>query len=133
MIAALAHICLTVRSLPAALAFYRDKLGLKEAFDFRDENGRHIGQYLHVGGRGFIELFEGEHAEPDKRQSYKHFCLEVEDIRAAVVRLRGLGVEVTDVKTGSDRSLQAWLADPDGNRIELHQYGPDSKQSPSLR
>ena len=32
-----------------------------------------------------------------------------------------------------DRSLQAWLADPDGNRIELHQYRPESKQSPSLR
>ena len=42
------------------------------------------------------------------------------------------GVEVSDPKLGSDRSWQAWLADPDGTRIELHGYTPDSSQAPSL-
>ena len=33
---------------------------------------------------------------------------------------------------GGDNSWQAWTCDPDGNRIELHQYTPESKQTPSL-
>jgi hypothetical protein len=28
-----------------------------------------------------------------------------------------------------DRSHQAWIVDPDGNRIELHGYTPESKQN----
>jgi hypothetical protein len=35
---------------------------------------------------------------------------------------------VGEVKMGSDHSWQAWLADPDGNRIELHAYTPESNQ-----
>ena len=42
------------------------------------------------------------------------------------------GVTVTDKKLGSDNSWQAWLSDPDGNRIELHQYTAQSLQTPSL-
>ncbi len=33
---------------------------------------------------------------------------------------------------GSDHSWQAWLSDPDGNRVELHQYTPESWQTPAL-
>ena len=130
MIKALAHVCFTVSDLETSEAFYRDKLGFKPAFDFVDDNGKRFGSYLHIAGRGFLELFQGTLAEPAEGQSYRHFCLEVEDIASAVAELRAGGVEVTDVKTGSDRSLQAWLKDPDGNRIELHQYTPQSKQRP---
>jgi hypothetical protein len=40
---------------------------------------------------------------------------------------------VGEVSLGSDQSWQAWLADPDGNRIELHAYTPESKQLRALR
>ena len=42
------------------------------------------------------------------------------------------GGVVTAPNLGADHSWQAWLADPDGNRIELHQYTPESKQTPWL-
>ena len=32
------------------------------------------------------------------------------------------------VKMGMDNSLQAWVTDPDGNQIELMEYGPSSLQ-----
>ena len=133
MIRGLAHICFRVSDLEASLAFYRDRLGLKPAFDFRDEQGRRFGVYLHVGGRNFIELFAAEAVKTAPDQSYQHFCLEVEDIEQTVGKLRSGGVEVTEVKMGDDHSWQAWLSDPDGNRIELHQYTPESWQAPSLR
>jgi lactoylglutathione lyase len=129
MITGLAHICFTVRDLDASEVFYRDRLGFKPAFDFVREDGRRSGLYLHVSGRTFIELFQGEVTDDAPAVSYKHICLEADDLKATVSELRAAGVAVTDPEMGSDHSLQAWLADPDGNRIELHQYTPESKQA----
>jgi lactoylglutathione lyase/glyoxylase I family protein len=132
MITGLAHTCFTVSDLDSALTFYRDALGLKEAFDFTDDEGRRYGVYLYLGERNFIELFEGTVAEPAEGQSFRHICLEVDDIEATVKTLRARGLEVSPIKMGRDQSYQAWITDPDGNRIELHHYTPDSWQAPSL-
>ena len=133
MIVGLAHVCFTVKDLEASEAYYRDGLGLTPAFDFVDDAGRRFGTYLHAGGRNFIELFSGDPAPPAKGQAFRHFCLEVDDIEAAAAELRGRGVAVSEIQLGSDGSYQAWLEDPDGNRIELHQYTPSSRQGPSLK
>lgn len=133
MIAGLAHVCFVVKDLEASIAFYKDRLGLTPAFDFIDEEGRRFGIYLHVGGRTFVELFEGGLAERAQQQSYQHFCLEVDDFEQTVEGLRARGAEVTDVKLGMDHSWQAWLSDPDGNRIELHGYTEESWQKPHLK
>lgn len=132
MITGLAHICFTVSDLEQSLAFYCDQLGLQEAFDYVNDEGDRYGIYLYLGRRTFIELFEGTVAEPALNQSYRHICLEVNDIEATIMILRERGVEVSPVKLGKDRSYQAWITDPDGNRIELHQYTPESKQGPSF-
>ncbi|MGQ9609034.1 MAG: VOC family protein [bacterium] len=133
MIRGLAHVCFSVSNLDESIAFYKDKLGFLPVFDFINENGRRFGIYLHIGERNFIELFEGNPEKSVKPQSYQHFCLEVDDIESAVKSLRSKGVEVTEIKMGSDNSWQAWLSDPDGNRIELHQYTPESKQNAGLK
>ena len=132
MITGLAHACFTVADLDRALTFYRDGLGLKEAFDFVNENGQRYGVYLHLGRRNFIELFVGELADRAEKQSYKHICLEVDDIEATVSDLVARGIEVSPIKMGMDHSYQAWITDPDGNRIELHHYTPESWQAPHL-
>jgi catechol 2,3-dioxygenase-like lactoylglutathione lyase family enzyme len=132
MIVGLAHICFTVSNLEESIAFYKDKLGFSHAFDFINEKGERFGVYLHIGERNFIELFVAKPEPPDQKQSYRHFCLEVDDIQATVSKIRSNGVEVSDVKMGGDHSWQAWLSDPDGNRIELHQYTKESKQNVSL-
>ncbi len=132
MIKGLAHVCFVVSDLQKSLEFYRDGLGLKEAFDFRADDGRRFGVYLHVGGRNFIELFEGQLNTPAEKQSFRHICLEVDDIEATVADLQARGIEVSPITLGKDHSYQAWITDPDGNRIELHQYTPESWQAPSL-
>ncbi|MGA2265162.1 MAG: VOC family protein [Phycisphaerae bacterium] len=126
MIKGLGHVCLTVKDLEASVAFYRDKLGLAEAFDFIRDGRRH-GVYLHAGGRNFLELFEGPLDPPAPRQRFRHFCLEVDDIHAAVQQLRAAGLETSEVEPTQDGSLHAWLADPDGNRVELLAYTPNSQ------
>jgi catechol 2,3-dioxygenase-like lactoylglutathione lyase family enzyme len=132
MITGLAHACFTVSDLERSLAFYRDALGLKPAFDFVNDEGRRFGVYLHFGGRSFIELFEGQLGERAEGQSYRHVCLEVDDIESTVQTLRERGIEASDPKLGKDQSWQAWIADPDGNRIELHCYTEKSWQAPHL-
>lgn len=132
MIRGLAHVCFVVADLDRTLAFYSDKLGFKIAFEFRREDGTRYGVYLKAGGRNFLEFFKGDLAPRAEKQSYGHICLEVDDVGRTVTDLRARGVDVSDAKLGLDQSWQAWLADPDGNRIELHGYTPKSWQTPHL-
>lgn len=132
IIKGLAHVCFTVSDLDRSLAFYRDTLGMALAFEFRNEKGERFGVYLSFGGRNFLELFQGGLQPPAEGQSFRHICLEVADINQSVAELKARGVEVTEVKLGSDNTWQSWLSDPDGNRIELHQYTEKSWQAPYL-
>jgi lactoylglutathione lyase/glyoxylase I family protein len=118
-----------VADLERALAFYVDQLGCTPGFEFINDQGCKYGQYVHVGGRNFIELFQRELLPRAEKQSYQHLCLEVADFDLAVKTLQERGVEVANIKLGMDRSHQAWIVDPDGNRIELHGYTPESKQN----
>ncbi len=133
MITNMAHACFTVSDLDKAEKFYAGGLGLKPAFDYVDEHGKRYGLYLYLGGRNFIELFTGELGDPAQGQSFRHICLEVDDIQTTVKDLRDRGIEVSEPKLGKDHSWQAWITDPDGNRIELHDYNPDSKQTPYVK
>ncbi len=132
MIRGIAHVCFLVADLDLSLRFYCGGLGLQRAFDFHDEEGRRTGCYLRIGGRSFLELFEAYTDLPGESQRFQHLCLEVDDLPATVEELRGRGVEVSDPVLGGDRAWQSWITDPDGNRIELHAYTPESLQTPHL-
>jgi catechol 2,3-dioxygenase-like lactoylglutathione lyase family enzyme len=128
MVKGLAHVCFVVKSLEASRKFYCDGLGLKPAFEFRNARGERVGLYLHLGERTFIELFAGGPGAAAPDASFRHICIEVDDVAAEVARIRRAGIEIGDPKLGADRSWQAWLSDPDGNRIELHGYTVESSQ-----
>ena len=130
MLKGLSHVCFVVEDVERSIAFYTEKLGLRHAFDFTGEDGKRFGAYLHFGARTFIELFRG--APGRGGASFQHICVEVDSMERAVAELRSRGVEVSDPKMGSDGNPQAWLADPDGNRIELHELRPDGLQENAL-
>lgn len=130
MIRALAHVCFVVSDLQRSIDFYQGSLGLEPVFYFTNEQGEKTGVYLRVGGRSFVELFTGQVEPAGRQMSYRHFCLEVDDIQTTVAALRSRGVECSEPVLGLDQSWQAWIADPDGNRIELHHYTAASWQAP---
>ena len=130
MLKGLSHVCFTVKDLERSIAFYTETLPLRHAFDFARDDGTRSGAYLHFGGRTFIELFQGEPGEG--AGSFRHICVEVEAMDEAVAELRSRGAEVSDPKIGSDGNPQAWLSDPDGNRIELHELRPEGLQAKAL-
>lgn len=126
------HTAIATHDLDASLAFYR-LLGINESFRLVKDDGSVRLIYCHVSGDRFIELFPGGPA-PDARAdgstySFRHLCLTTDDIEHDVERLRSQGVTIDiEVKTGLDTNRQAWITDPDGNKIELMQISDTSPQ-----
>ena len=126
MIKKIAHVCFGASDLAKTRKFYCDCLGLKELFIFTKQ-GRKTGMYLEVCRGNYLEFFQGAPKQYDDNV-IRHICLEVKSVDEIVRRLREYGYEATDKKMGADNSWQAWTSDPDGTRIEFHEYTPDSSQ-----
>ncbi|CDX37423.1 conserved hypothetical protein [Mesorhizobium sp. SOD10] len=123
----LAHVCIFAHDLEATRRFYRDVLGTDTRFNFL-RDGRIFGFYLDCGGRSHVEVFERNEASYSDRDQINHFCLEVEDIDAAIAHIRSKGVEITRKKLACDDTYQAWITDPNGVKIELFEYTAQSAQ-----
>ena len=124
MIKRLAHVCIFSTDLAETEAFYRQALGMERHFDF-EKDGKLFGFYLKAGANTFIEVFKGD---PGDEGNIRHVALEVDDIDAAIARIRAYGATATDKKLGADQSWQSWTGDPSGVKIELHQYTAASSQ-----
>jgi catechol 2,3-dioxygenase-like lactoylglutathione lyase family enzyme len=131
MIRRLAHLCLITRDRARLVAFYVEGLGLRVAFDFVNAEGEVFGTYLACGDSTFIEIFDqalaakqwGGNTDPlQAGNRYGHLCLEATGLADLRTTLLARGVEVGEIRTGLDQSLQMWTADPDGNRVELMEY-----------
>jgi catechol 2,3-dioxygenase-like lactoylglutathione lyase family enzyme len=125
MIRQLAHLNFVTNDLSKIIDFYVNKLGMQVKFTLNNRQGQPFGYYFECGHITFLEFFDqamatemwgGKVVELMAGTRYKHFCLEV------------TGVTVTEISMGMDNSLQAWVTDPDGNQIELMEYGPASLQ-----
>ncbi len=96
------HIAVAVRDLGAALAFFRDRLGLEVEHVATVEQDRVRVAFLPVG-ETHLELLEPLDGEgPIARflerrgEGLHHICLEVDNIRAALEELGAAGVELID-------------------------------------
>lgn len=137
MIRQLAHLNFVTNDLPTTIDFYVNKLGLKVKFTLDNEEGQPFGYYFDCGNSTFIEVFDqalaakqwgGSVSELTAGTRYKHFCFEVTGLEEYCAALKRKGVEVTPITLGMDNSRQAWIKDPDGNDIELMEYGATSLQ-----
>jgi glyoxylase I family protein len=127
MIKAMAHICIATKNLDKTERFYCSCLGLSKKFNFIS-NGKVFGYYLRINEANFIEVFLEDTNSSEKEPQIRHFCLEVDNIDNTIEEIRSCGVSVTDKTLGRDNSWQTWLTDPNGIRIELHQYTDKSSQ-----
>lgn len=130
------HIALRAKDIEASIIFYRDMLGMKEAFRMYDESGKLSTIYLCLAPGQFIEIFPGgivEHETSNDTIGYSHLCVEVDDVDETFERLRPTGIPLdTEVKTGLSKSRMFWTHDPDGNRIEFMQLTPASLQAQAI-
>ena len=134
-ICGIAHTAYNVSNIQRALEFYCGGLGMERMFELKLGDGRTL-IYLRVcpGTDQFLELFYGGSipvgAKAEARPvGYEHLCLQVSDLAAYADELRAKGLPVEGEPTlGLDHNYQLWVSDPDGNRIELMQYGEGALQ-----
>jgi catechol 2,3-dioxygenase-like lactoylglutathione lyase family enzyme len=138
----MAHTGFTVSDLDRALAFWRDGLGMVEAFSQEKqggyleaivgEPGAHV-RMTHLefpGGGHRLELFEylapaGERVRLRPRDTgFAHVCVAVDDIEDALQRLVAAGgqpiSDPIEVDTGANAGGRGvYVRDPDGHVVEL--------------
>jgi lactoylglutathione lyase len=137
MIRQLARLCFHTNRTTEMVTFYHQALGLPIKFTLNGDDGQTLGYYFECGQATFIEVFDQARAikqwggqlqplTPGNR--YQHFCLEITGLEALKHTLEARGISVSPVTLGMDGSRQAWIADPDGNAIELMEYTQHSLQ-----
>lgn len=131
------HVAIKVKDLDASLEFYRDRLGFPEMLRLENEDGSTWLVYLRITDDHYIEIFPG--AESDRAPGWNangvnHMCFIIDDLDATVARIVDAGIALTsEIKPGLDGNRQAWIEDPDGNRIELMEMAPDCLQYQAIR
>jgi len=123
------HVGIGTRNYDAALAFYRDTLGAKEAFTIRNDDGTVRITYLQVSRDTFIELLP---VAADQPAGILHVGIETEDLATSVANLRERGITVADPTVGVSKARVARISDVDGVPIEVMQMGPDSMQRQAI-
>lgn len=141
MRAVLDHVGIAVRDLKAALAFFRDALGLEiEAAE--EVASQRVRAHFVPTGPSSLELLEATAADSpiarfvEKRgPGLHHITLRVEDLRAALHQLKARGVTLIDEepRPGAEGSLVAFIhpASAHGVLVELKQALPPAP--PSLK
>jgi catechol 2,3-dioxygenase len=120
----IAEIVLWVHDLPAALAFYRDTLGLSVISP--PERTNPIFLQAGPGGAGIpqmvvlVQLPAGTPPFAAPRTLH-HLALEIDaaDFDAEQARLQGLGFEVRSGQHPVLPSRTMYVTDPEGNEVEL--------------
>lgn len=111
----------------AALAFYRDGLGLEWEGELPLPNGR---MYRLKCGTTIIKLLKLEKTPeakpapggPMRGQGFRYFTISVPDIRGLMSQLEAKGIKATVPVTEFRPGVTiAMVADPDGNTIEFLQ------------
>jgi methylmalonyl-CoA epimerase len=149
MKAVLDHVGIAVSDLPAALAFYRDALGLEVEAPEEVASQRVRAHFIPVG-QSKLELLEATASDSpiakyvEKRgPGLHHITLRVDDVYAAVEHLKTRGVRMIDEapRPGAEGSTIAFIhpAATHGVLLELKQaapstlYPPDARNSAVLR
>jgi lactoylglutathione lyase len=130
----LGHIAIRARDIETTAAFYRDVLGMEEAFRMHNLEGGKLGSiHMFVAPSQYIEIFpngtEEVKADPQHAIGPSHACFEVENAAKYLEEVRARGAPIdTELKKGFSRCIQFWTHDPDGNRIEFMELPPDCLQ-----
>jgi methylmalonyl-CoA epimerase len=139
MKAVLDHVGIAVKDLAAALAFYRDALGLEIEAPEDVASQRVRAHFLPVGDAK-LELLEATAPDSpiarytDKRgPGLHHITLRVDDIHAALAQLKSRGAKLIDEqpRPGAEHSLVAFIhpSSAHGVLVELKQSSVLSAQS----
>jgi catechol 2,3-dioxygenase-like lactoylglutathione lyase family enzyme len=119
----LSHVGIYTRDFDESMRFYTQTMGLREAFSIKDKDGKPTLTYLQIDKETFLELAPATATRP---AGLSHIGIWPENLSATVAALRARGLKVDDPKTGSTKTSITNATDPDGVRLELLDFLPDS-------
>jgi catechol 2,3-dioxygenase-like lactoylglutathione lyase family enzyme len=116
------HVGITVPDMDAALDYYTNTLGFKEAFRSLDDEGKPRLIYTQVSQNTFIELNRAD----GRPAGINHVGIHVEDVEAVANMFRAAGAEVAEVRNSPTGAILSNVMDLNGVRIELAELPPES-------
>jgi catechol 2,3-dioxygenase-like lactoylglutathione lyase family enzyme len=123
------HVAMYVRNFDESMNFYIKTMGFREAFSFKDKEGKPIVAYLQISRDTFLELLP---ADADHPVGYSHAGIWVEDIKATIEAIRQEGVKVDDPQVRLTKAKVTFVTDPNGLRMELLEFAPESMQRKAI-
>ena len=123
------HIGISTRNYDAALKFYKDTLGAKEAFTVRKDDGSVRLTYLQLSRDTFVELLPAAEGAPT---GITHVGIETADVAGSIANLRKAGFKIDDPTVGVSKARVGRISDPDGVALEIMEIGPDSLQGKAV-
>jgi catechol 2,3-dioxygenase-like lactoylglutathione lyase family enzyme len=122
------HLGIFVKNMDESKEFYTKKMGFREAFRFTDPTGKPV-IYLQINRDTFLEMTP---ADASHQVGFSHAGIWADDVKSTVLSLKEQGVKVEDVHLGVTKAPLANLYDPNGVRIELLSYPPESLQRKAI-
>jgi len=117
------HVGIYAKDFDESMRFYTKTMGFREAFTIRDKEGKPTLAYLQINRDTFLELAP---STPERPVGLSHIGIWPEDLNATVAALRQRGVNVADPRTGATKTSITGAMDPNGVRLELLDFLPDS-------
>jgi catechol 2,3-dioxygenase-like lactoylglutathione lyase family enzyme len=122
------HFGLYVKNLDESVNFYKKSMGFRDAFSFHDAQGNPV-VYLQINQDTFLELTPASAEHP---AGFSHVGIWVDDLNASVARIRQQGVQVDNPRVGGTKAVITNVTDPNGARLELLEYPPESLQKKAI-
>ena len=123
------HFGVYVKDFNQSVDFYEKTMGFPEAFSFKDKDGKPLITYLQLSRDTFVEL---QPADAEHPVGFSHVGIWADDLNKTVAALRAKGVKMDDVEVRLSKAPLTNLIDPNGARIELLEYPPQSLQRKAM-
>jgi len=123
------HFGIYVKDLDESMNFYTKIMGFHEAFSIKDKDGKPALVYLQINRDTFVELAP---ASADHPVGVSHIGIWADDVNKTVAILRERGVKMDNPISGGTKALLTNMFDPNGVRLELLEYPPESLQRKAI-
>jgi len=123
------HVGMYVKNFDESMNFYIKTMGFREAFSFKDKEGKPTLTYLQINRDTFLELAP---ATAERPVGLSHVGLWADDLNAEVAALRQQGVKVDDPRTATTKAPLTNVIDPNGIRLELLDIAQGSMQRKAI-
>jgi catechol 2,3-dioxygenase-like lactoylglutathione lyase family enzyme len=123
------HVGMYVKDFDESMNFYTKTMGFREAFSLKDKEGKPTLVYLQINRDTFLELAPADANHP---VGLSHAGIWTDDLKKIVIALRERRVKLDDPRLGATKAPLTNVIDPNGVRLELLEYPPESLQRKAI-